>query len=88
MLSKNEFEKAADMYSKAAHVSGQDVLDSEYLLKAGINYMKSGQNEEAKESFEMITKRLRKFRCSQRSSEIPGTIKLTTDYCPDLKIKP
>lgn len=55
-VSKNEFDKAAEMYTKAAHISGQDVLDSEYLLKAGINYMKSGQKKEAKESFDKITK--------------------------------
>ena len=55
-VSKNEFEKAAELYTKASHVSGQDVLDSEYLLKAGINYMKSGNNKEAKESFEKIKK--------------------------------
>lgn len=55
-VSQNDFEKAAEMYSKAAHVTGQDALNSEYLLKAGINYMKSGKKEEAKKSFDLITK--------------------------------
>ncbi|HKJ81584.1 MAG TPA: hypothetical protein VJ954_06125 [Ignavibacteriaceae bacterium] len=55
-VDKKEFEKAAEMYTKAAHTSDQDVLDAEYLLKAGINYMKAGQNKEAKESFDKVKK--------------------------------
>lgn len=51
---KKEYEKAADLYKKAAHVSGTDVLNSDYLLKAGINYMKAGKNSDAKELFEKI----------------------------------
>jgi TolA-binding protein len=29
-------------------------LNSEYLLKAGINYMKDGKNKEAKKAFETV----------------------------------
>ncbi len=53
---KKEYEKAADLYKKAAHVSEQDVLDAGYLVSAGINYMKAGKNKEAKEVFETVQK--------------------------------
>lgn len=53
---KKEFGQAADLYKQAAHVSDQDVLNPDYLVKAGINYMKAGKNKEAKESFESVQK--------------------------------
>jgi tetratricopeptide (TPR) repeat protein len=52
--SKNNYAQAAELYDKAAHVSDTDVLNSEYLLKAGINYMKEGKNKEAKKAFETV----------------------------------
>jgi tetratricopeptide (TPR) repeat protein len=52
--SKNNYAQAAELYNKAAHVSETDVLNSEYLLKAGINYMKEGKNKEAKKAFETV----------------------------------
>jgi tetratricopeptide (TPR) repeat protein len=54
--SRNEFENAAELYNNAARVSQENVLNPDYMLKAGINYMKAGKNEEAKELFEKIKK--------------------------------
>jgi len=54
--SKKNYEKAGDLYKKAGHVSNENVLNPEYLLHAGINYMKVGKNAEAKELFDKIKK--------------------------------
>jgi tetratricopeptide (TPR) repeat protein len=51
---KNEFEKAADTYLKASKVSEEDILNPEYMLSAAKNYMKAGNNEQAKELLENI----------------------------------
>lgn len=51
-----DYSKAASLYKKAAFVSEFNMLNGEYLLKAGINYMKAGDNDEAKNLFEMIKK--------------------------------
>jgi tetratricopeptide (TPR) repeat protein len=53
---KKDYEKAADLYKKAAYVSDADVLNPEYLLNAGINYMAVGKNSDAKELFAKIKK--------------------------------
>ena len=53
---KNEYEKAADLYKKAAHVTDSDVMNPDYLLHAGINYLNAGKSNEAKEMFEKIKK--------------------------------
>jgi len=53
---KKNYEKAGDLYKKAGHVSSDNVLNPEYLLNAGINYMKVGKNAEAKELFDKIKK--------------------------------
>jgi len=52
--SKNNYSEAAGLYEKAANVTDANVLNSEYLLKAGINYMKEGKNNEAKKAFETV----------------------------------
>jgi TolA-binding protein len=52
--SKNNYSEAAELYEKAAHVTDTDVMNAEYLLKAGINYMKEGKNKEAKKAFETV----------------------------------
>jgi tetratricopeptide (TPR) repeat protein len=54
--SKNEYEKAADLYRQASLVSEENVLNPEYMLQAGINYLKAGDTEKAKELFETIKK--------------------------------
>ncbi|SRR5690606_30419679 len=51
---KGEYEKAADLYLQASKVSKENVLNPEYLLKAGINFMQAGNNEQAKEMFENV----------------------------------
>jgi tetratricopeptide (TPR) repeat protein len=53
---KKNYEKAADLYKKAASVSDENVLNPEYLLQAGIIYMTLGKNSEAKELFDRIKK--------------------------------
>jgi tetratricopeptide (TPR) repeat protein len=53
---KKNYEKAADLYKKAAFVSDADVLNPEYLLLAGINYIAAGKNSDAKELFDKIKK--------------------------------
>ncbi len=53
---KNDFEKAADLYRQASRVSEADVLNPEYMLKASINYIKAGKQDEAKELLEKIKK--------------------------------
>jgi tetratricopeptide (TPR) repeat protein len=53
---KKDYEKAADLYKKAAFFSKEDVLNPEYLLQAGINYMAAGKNSDAKELFDKIKK--------------------------------
>lgn len=53
---KNNYEKAAELYKKAAHVSKEDVLNPDYLLHAGINYLSAGKTKDAKEMFDLIKK--------------------------------
>ena len=53
---KLNYEKAADLYKKAAFVSDADVLNPEYLLHAAINYMAAGKNSDAKDLFDKIKK--------------------------------
>ncbi|WP_337865171.1 tetratricopeptide repeat protein [Ignavibacterium sp.] len=52
--SKGEYEKAADLFKKAANVSKINPSRPDYLLRAGINYMKAGQRDEAKALFQII----------------------------------
>jgi len=51
---KNEFEKAASSLKDAAHISKTNVLNGEYLLNAGINFLKAGQKEKALELFNKV----------------------------------
>ncbi|MGD1006793.1 MAG: tetratricopeptide repeat protein [Ignavibacteriaceae bacterium] len=53
---KNNYEKAAELYEKAAYVSKEDVLNPDYLLNAGENYISAGKNKEAKEVLDKIKK--------------------------------
>lgn len=50
----NDREEAAKFYTDAAFVSKYNPSNSEYLLRAGINYMEDGQKEEAKNIFKRI----------------------------------
>lgn len=53
---KKEFEKAADLFEKAAKISKENPSNSDYLLSAGIDFLKLGKKEEAKQLFEIIKK--------------------------------
>lgn len=53
---KKEYEKAADLFKDAAKVSKINPANGEYLLKAGINFIKLGKKAEAKTVFEAIKK--------------------------------
>ena len=53
---KKDFEKAADLFKDAAKVSKGNSANSEYLLKAGIDFIKIRKKEEAKSVFETIKK--------------------------------
>lgn len=49
-----DFETAADLFLKASRVSESNPLNAEYMLNAGISFLKSGNEDEAKELFETI----------------------------------
>jgi len=51
---KKDFAKAAELFNNAFNVSELNALNSEYLLKAGINYLKTGNKTKAKELFNLI----------------------------------
>lgn len=53
---KKEYEKAADLYKDAVKISKINPANSEYLLKAGIDYLALGKKDEAKAAFETIKK--------------------------------
>ncbi|MCB0731755.1 MAG: tetratricopeptide repeat protein [Ignavibacteriae bacterium] len=51
---KGQFEDAADLYKKAANTYDLKSQKSEYLLNSGINYIKAGNKEEAKDLLETL----------------------------------
>jgi TolA-binding protein len=53
---KKQYQDAADMFVKASRVSEENVLNPEYMLRAGINYLKAGETERAKELLEVVKK--------------------------------
>jgi tetratricopeptide (TPR) repeat protein len=53
---KNNYEKAAELYEKAANVTKENVLNPDYLLNAGANYINAGKNKEAKSVLDKIRK--------------------------------
>lgn len=52
--SKNEFEKAADLYMKASKVSKTGAMNSDYIFQAAINYFEAGDKEQAKNLLQTI----------------------------------
>ena len=48
---KGSLEKAADLYLKASKVSSSNVLNPQYLINAGINYLSAGKTDDAKDAF-------------------------------------
>ena len=53
---KSNYEKAAELYEKAAGVTKEDVLNPDYLLSAGENYINANENKEAKKVLEKLKK--------------------------------
>lgn len=64
---KNNFEKAAELYEKAANVSKENVLNPDYLLNAGENYLKAGNQKIAKQ---LLTKIRKDYTTSSASREV------------------
>jgi tetratricopeptide (TPR) repeat protein len=54
--SKNEYEKAADLYRRASRVIKDNPSNADYMLKSGINYLYAGKQDSAKDLFETIKK--------------------------------
>jgi tetratricopeptide (TPR) repeat protein len=52
--SQKNYEKAADLYLEASKISQTNSQNPDYLLHAGLNYMKNGNNDEAKVLFNKI----------------------------------
>lgn len=52
--SKGEFEQAASRFEKAANVDKYNALNADYLLNAGLSFIKSGDNEQAKRIFKKL----------------------------------
>ncbi len=50
-----DYSLAADKYFEAATISKANVSNPVYLLNAGINYIKAGKNESARNAFEKIS---------------------------------
>lgn len=54
--SKNDNEKAAELYRKASSVTEENALNPQYMLFSGINLLKAKKISEAKKIFERIKK--------------------------------
>jgi tetratricopeptide (TPR) repeat protein len=64
---KNDLGKAAGLYKDAAQVDKVNPSNSDYLLRASINYLKVGKKEEAKSLLKMIKK---DFRTTSAAQEV------------------
>jgi tetratricopeptide (TPR) repeat protein len=51
---KNEYVKAADLYMKASRVSKTDVMNSDYMFQAAVNYFDAGDKDQAKSLLQTI----------------------------------
>lgn len=52
--SRDDYKRAADLYKKAANVSKVNPSRPDYLFRAGVNYFKAGQKDEAKVLFQIV----------------------------------
>lgn len=52
--SKNDYAKAADLYLKASKVSKNNILDADYIFQAAINFIESGDKDQAKNLLQTI----------------------------------
>jgi len=66
-VEKNNFAEAASNYEKAAHVSKYNALNSSYLLKAGINYIKAKDYETAESVLQLVKK---EYKVSKEAQEV------------------
>ena len=62
-----EYEEAADYYKKASDLHSIKSQTADFLLNAGINYIKSGQNDVAKELLETI---LNEYKSTTAAAEV------------------
>ncbi|HEX7356378.1 MAG TPA: tetratricopeptide repeat protein [Ignavibacteriaceae bacterium] len=51
---KNEYEKAAELYMQASKVSKTDVMNSDYMFRAAVNYFNAGDKDQAKNLLKTI----------------------------------
>lgn len=51
---RKDYDEAAELYLKASRISDENVLNPDYMLKAGINFMHAGDEVEAKDLFKKI----------------------------------
>ena len=66
---KKEYEKAADLFRKASRISKTNVLNSDYMLDASINYIESGKKEEAKDLLESLKKDYPAAQATRKANE-------------------
>lgn len=52
--SKNEYEKAADLYLNASRVIKKDLRNADYIFLAAVNFFEAGETEQAKTLFQTI----------------------------------
>jgi len=53
-MEQEEFDNAAEYYTKAANYKSNEYFSPTYLLKAGLAYEKMGENEKAKNAYQTI----------------------------------
>lgn len=51
---KEDYLKAAENYKRAADINELDSQKAEYLLNAGINYIKAGNKDDARDVLELV----------------------------------
>lgn len=51
---KNEYERAADLYMKASKVSKTDAMNSDYIFQAAVNYFDAGDKDQAKNLLQTV----------------------------------
>lgn len=54
IASKNDYGKAADLYLKASRVSKSNILNADYIFQAAINFIESGDKDQAKNLLQTI----------------------------------
>ncbi len=62
---KNENQKAAELYKQAANITNVNPANADYLLRAGINFLKADKKEEAKVLLKSIKKDYRATTAAQ-----------------------